>query len=198
MTVSTDRVPLRQTRRANVRFTAWRTFLHSHSLVVSRVERRLEAGLGLPFTWYDVLFQLSEAPDRRLRMHELAEAVLLSRSGLTRTVDRIEAAGLVVRQAIPGDRRSLHVVLTDAGRERLAAAFPIVRRAVRELFADHLSEDDADNLVRILGRIRDRARGATGERRGTSDQAMAQVAGPSSWPGAPASGGGADRPDPRA
>jgi len=163
MTASTDRVALRRTRRVDLRFTAWRTFLHSHSLVVSRVERRLEASLGLPFTWYDVLFQLSEAPDRRLRMHELAEAVLLSRSGLTRTIDRIEAAGLVARQAIPGDRRSLHVVLTDAGRERLAAAFPIVRRAVRELFADHLSEDDAHNLVRILGRVRDRARGVPGE-----------------------------------
>ena len=96
-------------------------------------------------------------------MHELADAVLLSRSGLTRTVDRIEAAGLVARQAIPGDRRSMHVVLTDAGRERLAAAFPIMRRAVRELFAAHLSEEDAHNLVRILGRVRDGARGVTGE-----------------------------------
>ena len=163
MTASTDRVLLRRTRRVDLRFTAWRTFLHSHSLVVSRVERRLEANLGLPFTWYDVLFQLSEAPDRRLRMHELAEAVLLSRSGLTRTVDRIEAAGLVARQAIPGDRRSMHVVLTDAGRERLAAAFPIVRRAVRELFADHLSEDDAHNLVRILGRVQDGTKGVAGE-----------------------------------
>src|SRR5262245_10852730 len=163
MTVSTDRVTLRRTRRVDVRFTAWRTFLHSHSLVVSRVERRLEASLGLPFTWYDVLFQLSEAPDRRIRMHELAEAVLLSRSGLTRTVDGIEAARLVARQAIPGDRRSTHIVLTDAGRERLAAAFPIVRRAVLELFADHLSEEDAGSLVRILGSIRDRARGVTGE-----------------------------------
>src|SRR5262252_10113988 len=127
MTVSTDRVPGRRTRRADARFTAWRTFLHSHSLVVSRVERRLEASLGLPFTWYDVLFQLSEAPDGRLRMHELAEAVLLSRSGLTRSVDRIESAGLVTRQAIPGDRRSTHVVITDAGRQKLAAAFPVVR-----------------------------------------------------------------------
>ena len=162
MTGSTDRVPEPRTRRVDVRFKAWRSFLQSHTLVVARVEGRLEAGLGLPFTWYDVLYQLSEAPDRRLRMHELAEAVLLSRSGLTRTVDRIEAAGLVARQAIPGDRRSMHVVLTDAGRERLAAAIPIVTRAVRELFAAQVSEEEAENLVRILGRVRDRARAVTG------------------------------------
>jgi len=126
--------------------------------VVSRVERRLETRLGLPFTWYDVLFQLADAPGGRLRMHELAEAVLLSRSGLTRSVDRIEGAGLVSRQAIPGDRRGTHVVLSDAGRERLAAAYPIVRRAILELFAAHIDEEDAETLIRILGRVRDRAR----------------------------------------
>ncbi len=141
----------------DVRFKAWRIFLQAHALVISTVERRLEAGLGLPFTWYDVLFQLAEAPGARLRMHELAEAVLLSRSGLTRSVDRLEAAGLVSRQAIPGDRRSTHVVLSDAGGERLAAAYPIVRRAILELFAAHLDEEDAETLVRILGRVRDRA-----------------------------------------
>ena len=141
---------------------AWRSFLQAHSVVVSRVEGLLQHSSGLPFTWYDVLFQLSEAPDGRLRMHELAEAVLLSRSGLTRSVDRIEAAGLVTRQAIPGDRRSTHVVITDAGRQKLAAAFPVVRRAVLDLFAAYLSDGDAETLVRILGRIRDGARGEAG------------------------------------
>ena len=116
----------------------------------------LQASTGLPFTWYDVLFQLAEAGGR-LRMHELADAVLLSRSGLTRSVDRIEAAGLVTRSPIPGDRRGTHVAITDVGREKLAAAFPVVRRAVLDLFAAHLSREDVESLVRILGRIRDGA-----------------------------------------
>lgn len=157
----THQGPAPRPRRVDVRFKAWRSFLQAHSVVVSRVERRLEDGLGLPFTWYDVLFQLAEAPDRRLRMHELAEAVLLSRSGLTRSIDRMEAAGLVARQAIPGDRRSTYVVLTDAGREKLASAFPIVRQAVLDLFAAHLNEGEAETLGRILGRIRDGAQGIT-------------------------------------
>lgn len=140
-------------RPVDVRFRAWRSFLRSYKLVVSGVERQLEAGSKLPFTWYDVLFQLAEAPGGRLRMRELAEAVILSRSGLTRLVDRIEAAGLVARQSIPSDRRSTHVVLTEAGRRRLASAFPVVEQAVRDHFAVHLDEDDAAGLVRIFGRI---------------------------------------------
>lgn len=142
--------------RVDIRFKAWRSFLGAYTVVVSRLERVLAARVGLPFTWYDVLFQLAEAPGGRLRMHELADAVLLSRSGLTRSVDRIESAGFVVRHTIAGDRRSIHVVLTDAGRQKLAAAFPVVRQTVNDLFADHLSIEEADALVRILGRIRDR------------------------------------------
>lgn len=125
--------------------------------MTQRVERLLETRVGLPFTWYDVLFQLAEAPGKRLRMSELADAILLTRSGLTRSVDRIEAAGLVTRQAIPGDRRSTDIVLTDAGRKKLAAAVPVVSGAIRELFAGQLTEEEASTLIRILGRIRDRA-----------------------------------------
>jgi DNA-binding MarR family transcriptional regulator len=152
-----DRSPAARPRRIDVRFKAWRAFLQAHSVVVSRVESMLQASCGLPFTWYDVLFQLAEAPEGRLRMHELADAVLLSRSGLTRSVDRIEAAGLVTRRAIPDDRRGTHVAITDAGREKLAAAFPVVRQAVLEHFAAHLSGEDVESLVRILGRIREGA-----------------------------------------
>lgn len=142
----------------DVRFWAWRRFLQAYAVVVSAVERHLETACGLPFTWYDVLHQLAEAPDQRLRMGELADAVLLSRSGLTRSVDRIEAAGLVTRQAIQGNRRSVHVVLTDAGRETLAGARPVVSHAVRRYFGDQLSDEESETLSRLLGRIRDGAR----------------------------------------
>ena len=78
----------------------------------------------MPLGWYDVLLQLAEAPDHRLRMAELAERVLLSRSGLTRLVDRLAAEGLVTREPFPGDARGLYTVLTDAGLARLRAAAP--------------------------------------------------------------------------
>ncbi len=146
-------------RSVDVRFKAWRSLLEAHAVVVQRVEQLLQERAELPFTWYDVLFQLDEAPDQRLRMNELADAVLLTRSGLTRSIDRIEAAGLVARQAIPGDRRSTHIVLTEAGRERLAAAFPVVTAAVQEWFGSQLTDEEAASLARILGRVRDRARG---------------------------------------
>ena len=89
------------------RLAVWRLLLETHAAVVDRLSRELEAESDLPLTWYDVLLQLSGAPGGRLRMRDLAEAVLLSRSGLTRLVDRMEAAGLVCREAHPSDGRAL-------------------------------------------------------------------------------------------
>lgn len=148
------------TGQVDVRMRAWRSFLEAYAVVIPRIERLLDSQVGLPFTWYDVLFQLSCAPGQRLLMHELADAVLLSRSGLTRSVDRIEAAGLVARRPIPGNRRSTYVVLTDAGRERLDQAFPVVTRAIGEYFTRHLNEEEAAVVLRIFGGVRDHARAA--------------------------------------
>ena len=98
---------------------AWRRFLRAHALVTRRLEDDLVAEHRLPLASYDVLVQLVEAPERRLRMSELAERVLLSRSGLTRLVDRLEREGLVRREACEDDARGLFTVLTD-GRVRPA------------------------------------------------------------------------------
>ena len=77
---------------------AWRTFLKAHALLVDRIDHDLVAARQLPLSWYDVLIELYEAPERRLRMHEVAERVVLSRSGLTRLVDRLEAEGFLRRE----------------------------------------------------------------------------------------------------
>ncbi|HEY9742503.1 MAG TPA: MarR family transcriptional regulator, partial [Coleofasciculaceae cyanobacterium] len=83
----------------------WRLFLTSHALLIDLIEQELaQAGLP-PLAWYDVLFALYEAPDHRMRLHELADAIVLRRSNLTRLVDRLEAAGLVCRKSCPTDRR---------------------------------------------------------------------------------------------
>src|SRR5688500_20210971 len=109
---------------------AWRGFLRAHATVVRALEADLQAEHDLPLASYDVLVQLSEAPERRLRMTELADRVLLSRSGLTRLADRLERDGLLVRQACPSDARGTLAVLTEAGLDRLRAAWPTPLRGV--------------------------------------------------------------------
>ena len=129
--------------------TAWRTFLRAHAMLVRRLEAELVAEHDLPLASYDVLVQLSEATDRRLRMTELADRVLLSRSGLTRLVDRLVRDGLVERQACPDDARGMLAVLTPAGLDRLREAWPTHRRGVAA-HVSHLSDDEVELLTRLL------------------------------------------------
>lgn len=135
------------------RLTAWRTFLRAHARVVRELERELQAEQRLALTDYDVLVQLSAVPDRRLRMSELADRLLLSRSGATRLVDRLVADGLVERAVTESDRRGQWAVLTDAGYERLRNASPTHLRGVATHFLDRLSADDLAALDRMLRRV---------------------------------------------
>jgi DNA-binding MarR family transcriptional regulator len=133
----------------------WRTFLRAHATVVRRLEADLVAEQSLPLASYDVLVQLVEAPHRRLRMTELAERVLLSRSGLTRLVDRLERQGLVAREACASDARGLFAVLTDAGYERLRGAAPTHLRGVRDYAVGRLSPRELRELGQALRRLAD-------------------------------------------
>ena len=139
---------------------AWRSFITVHALVIERIERELaEAGFP-PLGWYDVLLELSVAPDRRLRMHELARAVILSRSGLTRLVDRLEEAGFLRREPDPADRRGSFAVLTDEGAEMRKRMWPVYARGIAEHFGKHLDDEEARVLTGALKRVLDAARGA--------------------------------------
>ena len=140
-------------RLSSVEQNAWRTFLRAHAQVSRRLEADLVAEHDLSLPTYDVLVQLSEAPDRRLRMTELAERVLLSRSGLTRLVDRLERDGLVQRQACPSDARGTHAVLTPAGLERLQDAWPTHVRGVSDYATSKLDEGELATLAELLGRL---------------------------------------------
>ena len=132
--------------------TAWRMFLRAHSTVLRHLESELVAEHDLPLASYDVLVQLSEAPDSRLRMTELAERVLLSRSGLTRLVDRLERDGLVERQACPQDARGTLAVLTPAGLSRLRAAWPTHLSGVSS-YVDRLDAREVGELAALLGKL---------------------------------------------
>ena len=137
-------------------FLAWRAFLRAHAAAIGRIERDLAASEPeLPLTWYDVLVALVGAPARRLRLRELANEVLLSRSGLTRLVDRLESAGLLCREPDPTDRRGAFAVLTDAGYAELRRTWPLYARGIQEHFARHLAADETAMLARALQRVAD-------------------------------------------
>lgn len=139
--------------RHDPRLAAWGAFLRAHAQVVRELERELQDEQRLALTDYDVLVQLSAADDRRLRMSELADRLLLSRSGATRLVDRLVADGLVERVSCDSDRRGQWASLTDAGYERLRGASPTHLRGVAAHFLDRLSPDELASLGNILDRI---------------------------------------------
>ena len=131
----------------------WRTFLRVHASLTRRLERDLLAEHDLPLASYDVLVQLAEAPEGRLRMTDLADRVLLSRSGLTRLVDRLVAERLAERQSCPSDARGTFAVITDAGRARLRHAAPTHLRGIQEYMTSRLPAGDLDALGDLLRRL---------------------------------------------
>ena len=132
---------------------AWRGLLRVHSRLVKALDAELEATHGLAVTSYEVLMYLADSPDGRLRMHDLASSVLLSRSGLTRLVDRLEREGLLRRETCESDARGAFAVLTEGGRSKLAAARRTHLDGVRRMFVEHLSEDELDGLGEIWDKV---------------------------------------------
>jgi len=139
----------RGTKLSERELAAWAGFLRTHATLVRALDDELTAAHRLPLTSYDVLVQVDAAPESRLRMSELADAVLLSRSGLTRLVGRLIDQGLLERVGCENDLRGAYAALTDSGRERLAEARETHRRGVRERFLDRLDDADKESLARI-------------------------------------------------
>ena len=132
---------------------AWRGLLRVHTALVRELDAELDAAHGLPLTSYDVLIYLRSAPGKRLRMAELADSVLLSRSGVTRLVDRLVREGLIVRDTCESDGRGSFAVLTEKGEELLARARPTHLAGVRERFLSHFGEDELETLRRFWERV---------------------------------------------
>jgi len=128
----------------------WRAFLNAHARVTRAIGREL-AEAGLPdLAWYDLLWTLYRRPGRSLRVKELANAVVLSPTAMSRFVDRVEAAGCVRREPDPEDRRALQVTLTDEGVDLLRRMWPIYKRGIERHFAAHL---DGASLREMLERM---------------------------------------------
>src|SRR3954451_12831526 len=132
---------------------AWRGLLKAHASLVKRLDAELEAAHGLPLTSYEVLVRLNEADGCRMRMHDIASSVWLSRSGLTRLIDRLERDGLVTRTSCAHDARGAFACLTDAGRTTLAEARATHMAGVRELFLSHFSEPELQAFSEMWERV---------------------------------------------
>jgi DNA-binding MarR family transcriptional regulator len=137
------------------RLTAWATFLRAHARVMRALERELHDEQRMALADYDVLVQLAAVEPHQLRMGELADRLLLSRSGITRLVDRLERAGFVERASCDTDRRGSWAVLTDAGYTRLREATPVHLRGVAEHFIDRIPASRLDELEATLARVLD-------------------------------------------
>jgi DNA-binding MarR family transcriptional regulator len=132
---------------------AWRGLLRVHAALVKALDAELVAEHELPLTSYEVLITLQASPGRRCRMAELADRVLLSRSGMTRLVDRLEREGLLERSTCSSDGRGCFAVLTDAGEELLARARPTHLQGVRERFLRHFDGRELSAMAAWWDRV---------------------------------------------
>lgn len=132
----------------------WRQYLAATRLVESEIDRQLQRDAGLPATYFEILVALSEAPDRTLRMSELADLVRFSRSRLSHAVAKMERSGWIQRRDCPSDKRGAFAVLTHAGFDILSHVAPSHVNQVRSLLFDALSEEQIEQLSEICATIR--------------------------------------------
>jgi DNA-binding MarR family transcriptional regulator len=134
--------------------TAWRALLMAHSRAVRAIEADLEALGSIPLGWYDVLLELQAAP-HGLRMQDLGERVVLSRTRVSRLVDELEAAGLVMRRPDPSDGRATIASITAAGRQAFRATAPVYLAKIDEHFNRHLNVRERGVIAKALTRVVD-------------------------------------------
>lgn len=132
---------------------AWRGMLHVNTTLIGELDAELQADFGVSLSAYDALITLADCEEGRLRMAELADRALLSRSGMTRLVDRLAKDGLVERERCDSDARGAYARLTDKGEALLARARPAHRESVRRRFHSRLEEDQLRQLAEVWERL---------------------------------------------
>jgi DNA-binding MarR family transcriptional regulator len=148
--VSPQSPPRQPLSARDPRLAGWRSMLTAHSLLMQRLEEELKAEAGMSLFEYSALLQLAEAPKQRLRMAQIAEGIFVTRSGVSRLVDRLEADGLVERLPCPSDGRGADAVLTDAGMQRLRAASQVHLRGIEAYYFDHVADQDLETVGRVM------------------------------------------------
>jgi DNA-binding MarR family transcriptional regulator len=132
---------------------AWIGFFVAHGLITRAIDDRLKMAGMVPMDVYDVLLHLEVAPEQRLRLSELADRALLTRSGMTRMVDRLVKQGLVQRKACPLDGRVQYAVITERGLVERERAWEVYRQGIVEFFAGRLTEEEATSLAGCFCRV---------------------------------------------
>jgi DNA-binding MarR family transcriptional regulator len=138
---------------------AWRSYLQSHASILRALDAELMAEHGMTTRDYEVLLYLSQAPDRKLPMSALAESTMLTRSGITRLVDGLVAAGLIERVACTSDARVSYAQLTEAGYDSLRQAGFTHVASIRRLFLEHFTDEEIEQLAALLSRLPGAQRG---------------------------------------
>jgi DNA-binding MarR family transcriptional regulator len=136
-----------------MRNSTWRLFLTAQIQIIEQIQEKLAAANLPPLEWYDVLWALKETPDQRLRLSELADRVLLSRSNLTRLLDRLEKNELLQREPCPTDRRGTFAVLTEAGAVMQKKMWAIYSEGIAEYFGAQLSDEEVKVMQQALKKI---------------------------------------------
>lgn len=145
------------------RLAPWRAFLLAHARVSRRLDEELRAEHDVSFAEYDALLTIAQSPGRRIRMGQLAEEVLLSKSGVTRLVDRLVSDGLVERRSCAADARGAEAVLTEHGLSRLRAASRTHLRGISEHFLAVMGSDDLTSLERAMTAVARQAGPGSGD-----------------------------------
>lgn len=139
--------------RKHLSTSAWGALLQVHAAVVPVLDHALVTGVGMPLRFYDVLLELAGAPERKLRMSDLADRVVLSRTRVSRLVEEMAAAGLLVREQNPRDGRSAYAALTDLGLRRYRQAAPTYLAGIEEHFAQRLTDRELTALAHALHKV---------------------------------------------
>lgn len=137
----------------DTRLDAWRFFITLHPKVIAKIDGDLQQNGGISLQQYDVLIELFEAEGKQLRMFDLAQRVVLSRSSITRLVDQLAQQGFLQREIDPNDRRGSYAVLTDAGEAAIRSSWPLYRDAIQEWFGQFLTDEEAEIMAKALNRI---------------------------------------------
>jgi DNA-binding MarR family transcriptional regulator len=147
------------TRDKDPKSHAWAVLLTAHATLIEKIETALAEAKLPPLAWYDVLWELEKAEGGKLRMHELARRIVISRSNLTRLADRLEHAKLIEREDTPHDRRGYHCVITRAGLAMRRKIWPVYKAEIERLFSKHITVEEARTIGDALARAVKAARG---------------------------------------
>lgn len=133
--------------------SAWVNLLQAHGVLGAALSARLETAAGLSLAEHELLLRLASSPEGQLKMLELADLLLVSKSGVTRLVDRMSQAGWVTRETCATDRRVVYAAITSEGRALAKRSGPLFAEAVEEVFSSYLDETDVADLRRVLRKL---------------------------------------------